>query len=243
LLLKRESGPFYRRSSFVLLSAGQYPPLEPDIWRGGIRQYQCVIPEPGASAALRELLKRIASSRHASFLAVLKRMGPAGNGMLSFPMLGYTLALDLSLRDPDLFKLLDELDELVMQHGGRVYLAKDARLSAASFRRMYPRYGEWLAVKNRLDPRSPDDLEHGPTPEAWGRRMSGWVLLLGASVRNCARYGKHAFAAAGYHLCLAGRDIDELQRDATDLALFVSGHQTCHSEFDVDRLETHGEFF
>ena len=72
--------------------------------------------------------------------------------MLSFPMLGYTLALDLSLRDPDLFKLLDELDELVIEHGGRVYLAKDARLSAASFRKMYPRYGEWLAVKNRLDP-------------------------------------------------------------------------------------------
>lgn len=119
---------------------------------GGFVQYQCVIPEPGASAALRELLKRIASSRHASFLAVLKRMGPAGSGMLSFPMLGYTLALDLSLRDPDLFKLLDELDELVIEHGGRVYLAKDARLSAASFRKMYPRYGEWLAVKNRLDP-------------------------------------------------------------------------------------------
>ena len=118
----------------------------------GFVQYQCVIPEGGAFDAMRQLLERIASSRHASFLAVLKRMGPAGNGMLSFPTLGYTLALDLSLRDPDLFKLLDALDELVIQHGGRVYLAKDARLSPASFRRMYPRYEEWLTVKNKLDP-------------------------------------------------------------------------------------------
>ena len=72
--------------------------------------------------------------------------------MLSFPTRGYTLALDLSLGDPTLLTLLDELDDIVIRHGGRVYLAKDARLKAGAFRKMYPRYGEWLAVKNKIDP-------------------------------------------------------------------------------------------
>lgn len=118
----------------------------------GFIQYQCVIPDSTAFNALHLLLERFSKSRHASFLAVLKRMGAAGKGMLSFPTAGYTLALDLSLGDPMLLNLLDELDDIVIQHGGRVYLAKDARLKAQSFRKMYPRYGEWLAVKNQVDP-------------------------------------------------------------------------------------------
>lgn len=118
----------------------------------GFIQYQCVIPDPNAFDALHLLLERISGSRHASFLAVLKRMGEASQGMLSFPTRGYTLALDLSLGDPTLLTLLDELDDIVIRHGGRVYLAKDARLKAGAFRKMYPRYGEWLAVKNKIDP-------------------------------------------------------------------------------------------
>ncbi len=69
-------------------------------------------------------------------------------------MAGYTLALDLPIRDDGLFALLDKLDEIVLQHGGRVYLAKDARLSAESFRAMYPRYAEWLGIKNAVDPQN-----------------------------------------------------------------------------------------
>ena len=72
--------------------------------------------------------------------------------LLSFPLAGYTLALDLPIRDRELFSLLDGLDEIVLRHGGRVYLAKDARLSAQSFRAMYPCYEEWLEVKNAVDP-------------------------------------------------------------------------------------------
>jgi FAD/FMN-containing dehydrogenase len=120
--------------------------------RRGFLQYQCVLPRARAYEGMRALLERISDSRRASFLAVLKRFGPGNAGYLSFPMEGYTLAMDFPLRDPGLFGLLDILDEIVVQHGGRVYLAKDARLQPDVFRRMYPRYAEWLAVKQQADP-------------------------------------------------------------------------------------------
>ena len=72
--------------------------------------------------------------------------------MLSFPLPGYTLALDLPVRDAGLFELLDRLDEVVVRTGGRVYLAKDCRLAPDTFRAMYPRLDEWLAVKRAVDP-------------------------------------------------------------------------------------------
>ena len=117
----------------------------------GFVQYQCVIPEPTAFEGIRTILQELSGSRRPSFLAVLKRFGAQGNGLLSFPMAGYTLALDLPIRDVSLFELLDKLDKIVIQHGGRVYLAKDARLSAESFHAMYPRYDEWLKIKNTFD--------------------------------------------------------------------------------------------
>ncbi|MBI5659832.1 MAG: FAD-binding oxidoreductase [Nitrosomonadales bacterium] len=118
----------------------------------GFVQYQCVIPGATAFDGIRTLLQKLSGSRRPSFLAVLKRLGAQGKGLLSFPMAGYTLALDLPIRDEGLFGLLDDLDKIVLQHGGRIYLAKDARLSAESFRAMYPRYGEWIGIKNRVDP-------------------------------------------------------------------------------------------
>jgi decaprenylphospho-beta-D-ribofuranose 2-oxidase len=118
----------------------------------GFVQYQCVIPTAAAYDGMQALLQALAASRLPSFLAVLKRLGAQGRGLLSFPMAGYTLALDMPVRDSSLFTLLDKLDQIVLQHGGRVYLAKDARLSAESFRAMYPRYAEWLAIKQAVDP-------------------------------------------------------------------------------------------
>jgi decaprenylphospho-beta-D-ribofuranose 2-oxidase len=118
----------------------------------GFVQYQCVIPEATALAGMTALLKELSASRRSSFLAVLKRFGAEGKGLLSFPMPGYTLALDLPLRDKGLFSLLDKLDHIVLQHGGRVYLAKDARISAESFTSMYPRYADWLKIKKSIDP-------------------------------------------------------------------------------------------
>ena len=120
----------------------------------GFVQYQCVIPEKTAFDGVKALLQKLSGSRRPSFLAVLKRFGAQGRGLLSFPMAGYTMALDLPIRDDGLFVLLDELDKIVLQHGGCVYLAKDARLSADSFRAMYPRYEEWLRIKNVVDPKN-----------------------------------------------------------------------------------------
>lgn len=120
----------------------------------GFVQYQCVIPDATALEGLTALLKELSDSRRSSFLAVLKRFGAQGKGMLSFPMPGYTLALDLPIKNKGLFSLLDKLDHIVLQHGGRVYLAKDARLSAESFKSMYPRYEEWLKIKNEIDPKN-----------------------------------------------------------------------------------------
>lgn len=118
----------------------------------GFVQYQCVIPDAAAYEGIQKLLQTLSASGRPSFLAVLKRFGAEGRGLLSFPMKGYTLALDLPIRDAGLFSLLNTLDEIVLHYGGRLYLAKDARLSAETFALMYPRYQEWRAVKDSVDP-------------------------------------------------------------------------------------------
>jgi FAD/FMN-containing dehydrogenase len=120
--------------------------------RRGLAQYQIVLPPDEAARGLVTLLERLASSRRPSFLAVLKRFGPADPGLLSFPREGYTLALDLPVRD-GLVEFLRELDRVVLARGGRVYLAKDATTTADAVRAMYPRLDEFRAIKARLDPR------------------------------------------------------------------------------------------
>jgi len=118
----------------------------------GFVQYQCVIPEEKAAEGIRKILETISSSKQSSFLAVLKKMGPENKGFLSFPMAGYTLALDLTINNERIFEILNQLDEMVVSYGGRVYLAKDARLNEKSFLSMYPDYPKWKKIKNQFDP-------------------------------------------------------------------------------------------
>jgi FAD/FMN-containing dehydrogenase len=120
--------------------------------RHGFTQYQVALPPEEGERGLIELLTRLSDSGRPSFLAVLKRLGPQGPGLLSFPREGYTLALDLPVR-PGLAEFLSELDRLVLARGGRVYLAKDATAGADTVRAMYPRLDEFRAIKQRLDPR------------------------------------------------------------------------------------------
>jgi decaprenylphospho-beta-D-ribofuranose 2-oxidase len=116
----------------------------------GFLQYQFVVPF-SESAAFRRAFEMIVNSGHLSCLNVLKRFGPGNDAPLSFPMPGWTLTVDLPITD-GLDRLCLALDEVVIGAGGRVYLAKDSRLSASAFRRMYPRLEDFLAVRRRVDP-------------------------------------------------------------------------------------------
>jgi decaprenylphospho-beta-D-ribofuranose 2-oxidase len=118
--------------------------------RSGFVQYQCVLPKAASAAGLSQILDLVAAEGSGSFLAVLKLFG-AASGMLSFPMEGYTLALDFRAT-PAALALLDRLDDVVGAHGGRVYLAKDARVKADAVRRGYPELEAFRAMRRQVDP-------------------------------------------------------------------------------------------
>ena len=116
--------------------------------KGGFTQYQFVIPREAGKAGMTSVLNRIAESKRGSFLAVLKAFGKGNDNYLSFPMEGYTLALDFKI-DPGLFPFLEELDRIVLDHGGRLYLSKDVRMSESTFKRGYPRWEKFQEVRRR----------------------------------------------------------------------------------------------
>jgi decaprenylphospho-beta-D-ribofuranose 2-oxidase len=116
----------------------------------GFLQYQCLLPFD-RDDQLRAIIRRIAASGQVSFLNVLKRMGDANPAPLSFPRPGWTITLDFPVK-PGLEELCRELDAMVLEAGGRLYLAKDSRMTPETFAIMYPRLEEWRKVRDRLDP-------------------------------------------------------------------------------------------
>jgi decaprenylphospho-beta-D-ribofuranose 2-oxidase len=106
--------------------------------RAGFYQFQCALPLDGVREALAQMLGEISDAGTGSFLSVLKRFGP-GSGRYSFPFEGYTLALDFPANDRSR-ALIDRLDRITLDHGGRFYLAKDARLKGETFLAADPRF-------------------------------------------------------------------------------------------------------
>lgn len=116
----------------------------------GFLQYQFAVPDEAAHLVPRtlEALRQVGAP---SFLTVLKRFGPGNPAPLSFPIPGWTLAADVPAAVPGLLEVLDQLDDEVATAGGRLYLAKDSRQSAAMFQRSYAELETWKSTRRRLD--------------------------------------------------------------------------------------------
>jgi FAD/FMN-containing dehydrogenase len=117
----------------------------------GFVQYQFVIPMENKEGLI-TILKKISEKGWGSFLAVLKTFGEQTD-LISFPIAGYTLALDFPVRD-GLFNFLDELDEIVLQYGGRIYLSKDARMKANTFWKGYSNSKKFTSVIEKYNPQT-----------------------------------------------------------------------------------------
>ena len=117
----------------------------------GFVQWQVVVPDDAVDT-LRAVIEGLGAAGAASFVTVLKRFGAGNRGPLSFPTPGWTLAVDIPAATSGLADVLDGLDRLVVDAGGRIYLAKDSRVAPELMPAMYPRLGEWQRIQARLDP-------------------------------------------------------------------------------------------
>jgi decaprenylphospho-beta-D-ribofuranose 2-oxidase len=148
--------PVHREAELTRLNTFFYPLDMLGSWNRlygprGFTQYQFVVPF-GHESLVRGAIESLQRAGAPASLVVLKRFGAGGPSPLSFPMPGWTLALDIPLGAPELAETLDDLDERIAEVGGRIYLAKDGRLRPELVGQMYPRLEEFRAVCRRVDP-------------------------------------------------------------------------------------------
>jgi decaprenylphospho-beta-D-ribofuranose 2-oxidase len=192
----------------------------------GFVQYQLVVPY-GAESALTAVIEHLRRSGVPCYLAVLKDFGPANRFPLSFPIEGWTLALDLPRSAPGLETALDHLDEIVVQAGGRVYLSKDSHVRPETLAAMYPRLDEWRTAREQADPQRVWRSDMAERTGLIGRASSSAgsaepalatrVLLLGGTSEIGLAIVRRLIEEGPVRPYLIGRDPDRLRTALADL--------------------------
>jgi decaprenylphospho-beta-D-ribofuranose 2-oxidase len=152
------------KHSFEAYEQFQYPLDNIKNWnklygRQGFYQFQCVVPFDNAEHVLENILSRSNRAGFASPLAVLKRLGQQNQGYLSFPMAGYTLAIDIPAKQGAI-ALMKTLEDLICEANGRIYPAKDALMTAESFAKMYPRKDAFLTILKQINAKPVSQAAH-----------------------------------------------------------------------------------
>jgi decaprenylphospho-beta-D-ribofuranose 2-oxidase len=214
----------------------------------GFIQYQVVFPIDKAFSGIKQLLETLHREKHFPYLCVLKLFGKANDSPLSFPMEGYTLALDLPLdKTYHLLPVLEKLDRITLEHQGRVYLTKDARLSKENFQAMYPEEKKFQSFKKQIDPNNMSISPFFPfrintmNVKKENASQQKTIVILGAT-STIAQHLAAEFSKHADFLYLGGRDKMALEHIATDLQYRHQIH-TAIGIFDASDPSTQDTFF
>lgn len=215
----------------------------------GFLQYQFVIPFENGEQGLRRILDAIAKEKASSFLSVLKALGP-GENTLSFPIPGWTLALDFAVT-PSVFPFLDKLDKIILDLGGRIYLVKDARMAAETYWKGYTNATTFREDIRKFDPQHKFSSSlstrltmtgTGTLPRASANFKdpnAPGALILGATSDVGLALGKKLIEK-GYNVIFASRKTDAIESNISEANQSGSAFFT---SFDALDFEGHGNWF
>ena len=255
--LRFRSAPRSQRGAVESIGAHMFPLDALDAWPrlygpSGFVQYQLVVPFR-AEAVLHETIAHLRRVKVPCYLAVLKDFGAANGAPLSFPIEGWTLALDLPRAAPGLEAALDHLDALVVGAGGRIYLTKDVRVRPETLASMYPRLEEWRQGREQADPervwrsdlaertglvepeRKPAATTRSPAPAP---ALAQRVLLLGGTSEIGLAIVKRLMEDGPVRPYLIGRDRDRLSEALAELER-AGGNRGDFEVLDADDVARH----
>lgn len=248
--LRFRTAPRVRRGAIETIARHMFPLDALDAWprlygARGLVQYQLVVPF-GAESTLAAVIEQLRRSGVPCYLAVLKDFGPANRFPLSFPIEGWTLALDLPRSAPGLDAALDRLDELVVHAGGRVYLSKDSHVRPDTLAAMYPRLDEWREARDQADPEGVwrSDLAERTAlvapraATAAAPAVANRVLLLGGSSEIGLAIVRRLMREGPVRPYLLGRDRDRLAEALAELERSGAGAGELDL-LDADDVDSH----